>query len=250
MACPPLTVKGVHPTLRHELLWEVTSQDHAFLMHQLVFQKSDGALVHIPIRRGKLTQDLAGHDESWKRWQLLACIAGAADEPELQGALGSALSQMKDAPMDVPEHEELEGKMRAQITLPYVQAISKIAFHFVLARFHFTGFEEEFDDLKRFIYSGTGQNRARIAEEPLLPELVPEEVRLLHWTHILTAEFDPTIFIARMQFFAGPRLKPFTWRVDLGKNPSRVLRELAQGFRFFYYDQPDASGYSGEVKQL
>jgi hypothetical protein len=126
----------------------------------------------------------------------------------------------------------------------------KSRFIFVLARFHFTGFEGEFDDLKRFIYLGTGQNRARIVEEPLLPELVPEEARLRHWTHILTAEFNPTIFIARMQFFAGPRLKPFTWQVDLGQNPSRVLPELAQGFRFFYYDQPDASGHSGEVKQL
>jgi hypothetical protein len=126
----PLTVKGIHPTLQHELLWELTLQDQAVPIHQLVFQKSDGSLMHIPIRGGRLAQDLARHDEGWKSWQLLVCIAGAADEPELQSALGPTLGKMKDAPMGVPEHKELEGKMRAQITLPYVQAISKIAFHF------------------------------------------------------------------------------------------------------------------------
>ena len=53
-----------------------------------------------------------------------------------------------------------------------------------------------------------------------------------------------------MQFFAGPRLKPFVWRVDLGKNPSRVLLERAIGLRFFYYEQPDPSGYSGAIEEL
>ena len=46
---------------------------------------------------------------------------------------------MSDAPMEVPDKVELEGEMKSQISLPYVQALSKIAFHFVLAHFHFTG---------------------------------------------------------------------------------------------------------------
>ena len=41
--------------------------------------------------------------------------------------------------MEVPDKVELEGEMKSQISLPYVQALSKIAFHFVLAHFHFTG---------------------------------------------------------------------------------------------------------------
>jgi hypothetical protein len=157
---------------------------------------------------------------------------------------------MASAPTDSPQTMELEGEAKAQITLPYVQAVSKIAFHFVLAHFHFTGFESEFDDLKRFIYSGTGTNRARIVEEVLLPQLVPEQARLIQWSHILTAEFNRDGFFSRMQFFAGPRLKPFVWRVDLGANPSRVLPEMAQGRRFFYYDRPDPSGYSGGIEEL
>jgi hypothetical protein len=53
-----------------------------------------------------------------------------------------------------------------------------------------------------------------------------------------------------MQFFVGPSLKPFTWRVDLGKNPSRALSHLAKGFCFFYYESPDQSGYIGGIEKL
>lgn len=183
-------------------------------------------------------------------WELLVCIAGASQEPELQAAFGAALGRGREVPIDTPERGELEAEMRAQISLPYVQAVSKIAFHFVLAHFHFTGFEPEFNDLKRFIYSGTGANWAGIVEEVILPQLIPEEARLRQWSHVLTAEFNPDGFFSRMQFFVGPRLKPFVWRVDLGANPSRVLPEMAQGLRFFYYEQPDPSGYSGGIEKL
>jgi hypothetical protein len=250
LGLPPLTVKGVHPNMQHELLWETASQNEAFLMHQLVFKKPDGMLEHVQIREGKLLQDLSRFGDAWKRWELLVCIAGASQEAELQAAFGPALECGHEVSIDAPEGAELEAQMKAQISLPYVQAICKIAFHFVLAHFHFTGFESEFDDLKRFIYSGTGPNRARIVEEVLLPQLVPEEARLRQWSHILTAEFNPDGFFSRMQFFAGPRLKPFVWRVDLGANPSRVLPEMAQGLRFFYYDQPDPSGFSGGIEKL
>ena len=246
----PLTVKGLYPGMPHELLWEMQSEGQASLLDQLVFKKTDGTLGHIPIREGKLAQDLARFGDEWKSWQLVACIAKDVHEAELQAVLGAALEGMVSAPTDSPQTMELEGEAKAQITLPYVQAVSKIAFHFVLAHFHFTGFESEFDDLKRFIYSGTGTNRARIVEEVLLLQLVPEQACLIQWSHILTAEFNKDGFFSRMQFFAGPRLKPFVWRVDLGANPSRVLPEMALGRRFFYYDRPDPSGYSGGIEEL
>jgi hypothetical protein len=250
LGLPPLTVKGVHPSMQHELLWEMTSESEAFLVNQLVFKKPDGMIEHVPIRPDKLLQDLSRFGDVWKQWQLLACIAGASQEAELQAVLGPILESLSDAPITTPENMELQGEMKAQISLPYVQAISKIAFHFVLAHFHFTGFESEFDDLKRFIYLGTGTNTARIVEEIILPQLVPEEARLRQWSHFLTAEFNSDGFFSRMQFFAGPRLKPLVWRVDLGANPSRVVPEMAQGLRFFYYEQPDPSGYSGGIEKL
>jgi hypothetical protein len=250
LGLPPLTVKGVWPALQHELLWQVTTQDQAHLLKQLVFRKSDGSLTHVAIRDGYVARDLARLGESWKDWQLIVCIAGDAEEAELQSVLGPALATMKDASMDAPLCGEVEAKMNAQITLPYVRAIAKIGFHFILAHFHFSGLESEFDDLKRFIYLGAGKPRARIVDDILLPELIPEQARFRQWCHVLTAEFNPQTFLARMQFFVGPRLKPLVWRVDLGPNPSRVLSEQAKGLRFFYYDQPDASGYVGGIAEM
>jgi hypothetical protein len=209
LGLPPLTVKGVHPTLQHELLWQMTSQNEAHLLKQLAFRKSDGSLVHLVIRDGLIAKDLARFGDDWKDWQLIACIAGEAEEAELQTVLGPSLAVMKDEPMDVPSGSELEGQMNAQITLPYVRAIAKIGFHFVLAHFHFSGFESEFDDLKRFIYLGEGEPRARIVDDIILPELIPEEARFRQWCHVLTAEFNPDGFFARMQFFVGPRLERF-----------------------------------------
>jgi hypothetical protein len=246
----PLTVKGVYPGMPHELLWEMKSEGEASLLDQLVFKKVDGTLQHVPIRDGKLAQDLARFGDELKSWQLVACIAKEGHEPELQALVGPALAGMATRPADSPETLQLEGQAKAQITLPYVQAVSKIAFHFVLAHFHFTGFESEFDDLKRFIYSGKGTNPARMVEDVLLPQLVPEQARLIQWSHILTAEFNRDGFFSRMQFFAGPRLKPYVWRVHLGANPSRVLLEMALGRHFFYYDQPDPSGYTGGIEEL
>jgi hypothetical protein len=250
LGLPPLTVKALHPTLGYELLWEATPKGELFQLNQLVFRKEDGLLEHVPLRAGLLARDLARFGEDWRSWQLLTCISGSTDEAELDAVLGEALVAMKDAPNEVGIGSEIEGEMRAQITLPYIQAICKIAFHFVLAHFHFTGFEPEFDALKQYIYTGVGPQRALITQEPLLPQLLPENARLRMWSHILTAEFNESTFSARVQFFAGPQLKPFTWRVDLGASPSRVLSEQAQGFHFYYFDKPDASGYVGAIARL
>jgi hypothetical protein len=137
----PLTVTALHPTLGYELLWQMTSQGEAFQLNQLVFRKPDGTLQHVPIRDGLLLKDLSRYEEEWRTWQLLACIAGSGSEEELQAVLGAALIGMKNVVEEVQPGYEIEGEMRAQITLPYIQALCKIAFHFVLARFHFTGFE-------------------------------------------------------------------------------------------------------------
>ena len=251
LGLPPLTVKGTaQQVFEHELLWQMTSDDQAYLMNQLVLRKPDGSLVHIPIRDGRVASDMERLGDDWKHWQLLTCIAGDAQEHELQSVFGPMLTDMKDAPMDDLVGQEVEAEMRAQISLPYVQAIAKIGFHFVLAHFHFTGFETEFDDLKRFIYCGEGEPSARIVDDIILPQLIPEEARLRQWSHVLTAEFNKDGFFARMQFFVGPRLKPFVWRVNQGANPSRILPQQAQGFRYFYYDVPDTSGYVGAIEAL
>jgi len=247
---PPLTVKRFHPTFQHDLLWEMTSPDQGAWMHQVAFKKEDGSLELQPIRRGKLLKDLSRFGEEWRKWRIAGCISGADEEEELQATFGPEMSTMRDVPLEPPGGAEPTARMHVEITLPYIQAISKIAFHFVLARFDLTGFEPEFNAIKRFVYQGTGGSPLRTVEEPLLPQLVPMEARLREWSHILTAEFNRERFISRIQFFVGPRQKPPVLQVDLGGSPSRIVEEMSKGFRFFYYPRRDTSGYDGAIEQL
>ena len=220
--------------MQHELLWEMTSPSEAILMHQLVFKKPDGTLVHVPIRAGKLLQDLSRFGDAWKRWELLVCIADTSQEAELQAALGPALEGMGRAPINGAENAELDGEMKAQISLPYLQAISKIAFHFVLAHFHFTGFESEFEDLKRFIYCGTGASRARIVEEATPSTTSSGRGSSSSVvTYSLRQNSILMDFSLGMQFFAGPRLKPFVWRIDLGLESFSSLAGDGSGSSLF-----------------
>ncbi len=245
-----MTVKGLHPSLPYEVLWHPLSQDNAYPMNQLIFRKSDSSLVHVPIRDGSIKTDLERFGTEWRHWQLLTCISGDAQEAELQKVLGSTLAALKDAPIEPPVGGEFAGRMDAIISLPYLQAISKIAMHFVLARFDVSGFEEEFDEVKRFIYSGVGTPPAKIVEDIILPELIPEEARMRQWCHVLTAERNQDGFYSRSQFFVGPRLKPFVWRVYLGTDSANANSPEAKGFRFCYFDAADASGYVGEVIEM
>jgi hypothetical protein len=81
-------------------------------------------------------------------------------------------------------------------------------------------------------------NRARIVEEILLPQLAPKEARLRQWSHILTAEFNSQGFFSRMQFFAGPRLRPFVWQVDLGPNLPEYCQKWLWGCAFSIMSNP------------
>jgi hypothetical protein len=94
-----LTVKGLHPTIQQELLWEMTSEDQAVPMHQVVFKRNDGSLEHLPIRSGKLVQDLRRFGEEWRDWEIIVCIAGANDEEELQATFGSLLQGRLGVPV-------------------------------------------------------------------------------------------------------------------------------------------------------
>jgi len=247
---PPLTVKRFHPTFKQDLLCEMTSQDQGPWMHQIVFEKEDGSPELVPIRRGKLLHDLSRFDEEWRRWKIAGCISGDDEKEELQAIFGSEMNAMQDIPLEPQGGAEPTVRMHVEISLPYLQAVSKIAFHFVLAQFHFTGFEPEFNEIKHFVYHGTGESRLRTVDGPLLPQMVPKEARLRQWSHILTAEFNRERFISRIQFFAGPRQKPPILQVDLGRSPSRIVEEMSKGSRFFYYQQRDASGYDGAIEQL
>lgn len=250
LGLPPLTVTGTHPDFGLDILWEMSGPGQAVPLRQVVFRKHDGTHVKVPLRSGKMKTDMDRAGEDWNTWELVFSNVANADEEEYQSVFGGKTGGMSTVPLQEASGKELEGQMKAQISLPYVRAIAKIAFHFVLAHFHFSGFEPEFDNLKRFIYHGIGNVPARIVDEPFMLQLVPENARLTKWCHFLTAEIADGRFDCRMQFFAGPELKPFVWRVDLGPNPSRIVTQMSMGVAFAYFDKPDKDGYVGLMTEL
>lgn len=74
--------------------------------------------------------------------------ANPADEEEIERVCGDFLKGTRSEPT-IPEGGEIQAEMRAVLSLPYLRAIAKIGFHFLLAHFLFTGLEPQFDDISR-----------------------------------------------------------------------------------------------------
>ena len=139
--------------------------------------------------------------------------------------------------------------MRARISLDYTRALAKVGFHFLLQYFaRFTGFEPEFDDIKRFIFLGVSDKElVTTTTEQFVLEL--RNATLKQWGHLLSAQVDETGIQARLQFFVGSRVQPIIWRIDIWKNPFKITGIEGACQAFIYYD--DLNGeYQGEGREL
>lgn len=210
---------------------------------------------HLPFRPGKLAEDFERFRKEHKG-KLLRLItyfydtANPAEEQEIGLVCSDFLKGTRSEPM-LPEGGDVEARMQAAISLPYLRAIAKIGFHFVLAHFSFTGPESQFDGIKRFIFNGNDLERfVQIDREPFVEELKNRNAVASHWCHLTSAQYDYRAIEARMQFFAGPRLQPLVWRVMLGASPTRVVGTNAKGFRYHYFDAADEEGYVGAMTPL
>lgn len=110
----------------------------------------------------------------------------------------------------------------------------------------FTGFEPEFNEIKRYIYSGES-DKERVKPTPEQFVLNLRNATLQQWGHLLSAQADESGIEARLQFFAGPPVQPIIWKIEIGKNPSNFSQGVCQAF--IYYD--DLNGeYQGERHEL
>lgn len=155
----------------------------------------------------------------------------------------------------------------------YRRAIAKIGFHTFLKFFpEASGFEKEFDEIKRLIHLGGDRDPTRFVSEatqPMPAELLPIEA----WAHVLYADWDEIYLKARIQLFAGLRLpgsgagskmkvsvgdkeivadsveSPLMWIVHLGRNPSpgHTLGTRAQAFVGY---RACCDGCDGEVRNI
>lgn len=249
----PITVKGTLPGESFPVLFEMTGMTESMQMKQVVFKDKSGDFHHLPYRPGHLSGDLSGFMKNQRREDLeivMFYCDGRQEESEIQSVCVDLIKGKISEPI-MPVGGAIEGEMRAAITIPYLRAVAKIAFHFVLAHFNFTGFEPQFDDIKRFIFTGQHHERfVQSMQEPFVLALRNPHAFMKRWCHLLSAQYDYNTIEARMQFFVGPVVKPVVWRVKLGRSPSRIVGVYSTAFMYLYYDKTDKSGHVGEMTRL
>jgi len=252
---PPLTVIAQQPGQGYTVLWQIDGIAEGFQMKQLVFRDEQNTDIHLPFRPGQLAKDFERFrkEHKGKPLRLITYVydtANPAEEQEIELVCSDFLNGKRSEPM-IPEGGNIEAEMRAALSLPYLQAIAKIGFHFVLAHFPFTGLEPQFDGIKRFIFTGNDPaNFVQSMQEPFVEELKNPNAVLKRWCHLISAQYDYDTIEARMQFFAGPKLQPLVWRVMLGASPSRVVETCAKGFNYHYFHAADKEGYVGAMTPL
>jgi hypothetical protein len=255
MGIPPLTVLGKPEGFEFDILWELVSDAPGCRpISQLVFIGKDGKSLPLPFRRGTMTAEgiRAILKERGIEAHQIVAISNSNEEAEEMKALTDELApEGKEGQLpDVKNGVQMEGEMRAAISPQYLRAVAKIGFHFFLKYYtQFSGFEDEFEEIKRFIYTGAA-NRLLVSplREPFVRELKVGG-RLNRWGHLLSAECSEQGIEARVQFFAGPQVQSIVWRVLIGKNPARIVYKQAVGYAFFYFE--DVGGeYHGERMEL
>ena len=102
---------------------------------------------------------------------------GEDEENEIQSVCAEFLKGKISEPMLPSTGQNLEGEMLAAITVPYLRALAKIAFHFVLAHFEFSGLEPQFNDIKRFIFTGRQPRTIRAGDTLILPRVIARTTR-------------------------------------------------------------------------
>jgi hypothetical protein len=249
----PITVKARDPGQSYQVLCEMTGINEGMPMKQLVFKDKKGDFHQLPFRPGYLAGDFSKFMKERKTedFEIVGYYGdGKKEEDEIHSVCTDFLKG-KASELVLPVSGIVEGVMQAAVTIPYLRAVAKIAFHFVLAHFDFKGFEPQFNDIKRFIFTGEHHERfVKATMEPFVKELKNPQAHIKHWSHLLKVQHDYDTLEAQMQFFVGPVVTPFVWRVMFGNSPSRVVGTYGKAFEYRYYDKPDKEGYVGTISRL
>jgi hypothetical protein len=110
-------------------------------MKQLVFRDEENKDIHLPFIPGQLAADFQRfrNEHRGKLLRLITYVydtANLAEEAEIERVACDFLKGTRSEPM-IPEGGEIQAEMRAALSLPYLWAIAKIGFHFLLAHFPF-----------------------------------------------------------------------------------------------------------------
>ncbi|MDO8434752.1 MAG: hypothetical protein Q7S58_20335 [Candidatus Binatus sp.] len=260
---------GEDPDAKHVIMWEVGSNSEAKPQRQLVIIGPQGEVEHIRLggETGKFPPQVR---ELLKQKQELGFkverFFGDSDgDLRLMHALCTEIFGRRPTEFRTGEPGQvIRARSAFQLTPTYFRAIAKIGFHAFLHFYpNFTGFEPEFDAIKRFIYKGEELNRYVYANSDPIVRAADIEAP----AHAVACDWNQYSLEARIQLFAGlesgmqvvagtaggpeiaTRQGDLVWVVQLGPNPFRLVFEDRRGVVLRYFKQREG-GFHGETIEL
>lgn len=212
---------------------------------------AEDEIVHIPLPsspddeafvRGKLIETLERHKGNVVR-TTLAC---PGDKLEYAKKFLCETGITYDEGRPFPIEGEIETKVKIQGTSFYFRALAKIGFHYFLKQMEgfFSGFENEFSDIKRFIQDGARVDEFVQTEEK---DAIGFGELPKTFSHLLIAEAGRDLIRVKLQFFARPEWPMLRHTVTIGRNRSGIVLNKAHAFS---YTDGNKGGYDGVMTPL
>jgi len=255
-----IKVRGSHPRLGFEVLWEVEPGTmHAREANQIVLRRGDEHLA-FPLPDKDIEEYLRFiiREHDMKGAAIVAVFAGDSEDNELLTetieAIKAVATASEGASITPGGKMEPGCTVRTEAALPithtYARGIAKIAFHYLLAHTErvFTGHESVFDDVKRYIRTGDGlEGRVALTKQHIVEDLrYPGALK--YYAHIVQATVGHDEIVVRVQLFVGPAGLPPTWVVRVARNPSYIYTALFG--HAFVLTGDTGDGHQGEMSEL
>jgi hypothetical protein len=248
---PPIPIIGKTREGSPDVLWGADSEDGGAPLPQIEFERPDGTRFRYPI-----APEIRDRSELLRRLER----AGLADSKPVSFLFAGddcarfmELCGVKDENIVMTEYSaggELV-TVTGVITVDdrYLRAVAAIAFHLFMKSFDcFSGLEPDFDEIKRFIYSGekggSSYPWATLGRTRPLMNDVAGRVFSGPWGHAALVAYGRWSADARLDFFFSAKLPPIMWDVKIATRRSALVNE---GLRAFVYlaDQQPTGKFAG-----
>jgi hypothetical protein len=161
---------------------------------------------------------------------------------------------------DLPEETSIQpfqgtAVVRGTVTYDarYFRAVAKIGFHYFLLHSQlFTGLEEEFDGIRRFIRYGEGHEGDFVAKGrgPLTYDPSGCD-RPSYYGHVLRTDVSPKQIAVRVLLFIGHDHKPDWYGVILSRTKHLIFLASEEFGHYYRYIEPEeTSQYDGVIERL
>jgi hypothetical protein len=202
---PPVQVIGEDPDAKRNIMWDVGRNSEAKPQRQIVLIGPQGEveLIRLGAEPGSFLADVPEllrqrHKIGFKVERF---FGDSKEDLHQIHALCSEVFGRRPVVFQVGEpRQTISARSAFLLSLTYFRAIAKIGFHaFLFLYQNLTGFEPEFDTIKRFIYRGEEPNRYVWAT--LRPIIRTVDLRAP--AHAIACDWKQHFLETRIQLFAG-----------------------------------------------